>query len=89
MILGQLNNPWGKKGRLESLHPHAGSAQHMYQTSEATALCTEGLGWLTEQKERPRMGAAVVTWNLLFVPVAEMILPSETGREGDHTSGCT
>ena len=33
------------------------------------------------------LGAALVVWNLLLVPVAEMIVPSERGREGDHASG--
>lgn len=33
------------------------------------------------------LGAAPVVWNLLLVPVAEMIVPSERGRKGDHGSG--
>lgn len=33
------------------------------------------------------LGAALIVWNLLLVPVAEMIVPSERGREGDHASG--
>lgn len=86
-ILGQLNNPWGKKGRLESLHPDAGSAPlYVPNFRNTSTVHRSRLAYRAEVKTQD-LGAAVVAWNLLFVSVAEMILPSEIGREGDHTSG--
>ena len=77
------------QARIESL-PGPGPLPHWATLkggvhSETPAPHTGGGGWLTEQKERPgRLGAALVMWNLLLVPVAKRTVPSERGREGDH-----
>lgn len=77
------------QARIESL-PGPGPLPHWATLkggvhSETPAPHTGGGECLTEQKERPGiLGAALVMWNLLLVPVAKRTVPSERGREGDH-----